>query len=64
MCCADNKKEKLLGNSTSYGMLCAVLALIPVLAMVCCELDGKDKWTRKKSGKINHQMLVAYWDGC
>jgi hypothetical protein len=32
-------------------MLCAVLALIPVLAMVCCELDGKDKWTRKEKEK-------------
>ena len=44
----DVQVSFLVGNSTSYGMLCAVLALIPVLAMVCCELDGKDKWTRKK----------------
>ena len=41
----------LVGNITSYGMLCAVFALIPVLAMVCCELDGKDKWTIKENWK-------------
>ena len=45
-------------------MLCAVLALIPVLAMVCCELDVKDKWTRRKKkwkDKLSDVSCIFGW---